>query len=244
MTLSPLLVHICDLDFGVAEVNEDNYRGRPTMTIELGSGQDAPLVGRGGDTPSSVQIAIGWDVPTSPGRTLRNLASGLRHFYRHGDIMTEDDLGIYAFLFKGSEDDTPEVLAPKGGLYSKNGSIRIDHHSRKGRSSHDAVGTVSVDLLRVPSDVKHIVFTLGSLGNDDSSRYDFSRINNSFCRATDEATGDELAVFRLSSLGDHNLLVLAKLSKTDVEGWSMTAIGSKATGLSRREIGIASRDQL
>jgi len=72
--------------------------------------------------------------------------------------------------------------------------------------------------------VRTIVFTVNSFTGQD-----FSQIENAFCRLIDETTETEIARYDLSGSGSHTAQIMSKVAR-DGTGWSMTAIGTAASG--------------
>jgi tellurium resistance protein TerZ len=76
----------------------------------------------------------------------------------------------------------------------------------------------------VPANVATLVFTINSFTGQD-----FSQIENAFCRVVDETNEAEIARYDFTGSGRHTAQIMAKLTR-DGNGWSMTAIGSPASG--------------
>ena len=90
--------------------------------------------------------------------------------------------------------------------------------------------SVIVDLSRVPSTVKTLVFTVNSFTGQD-----FSQIENAYCRLVDETNEVEIAKFSLTGSGRHTAQLMAKVTR-EGQGWGMTAIGAAASGRTFRDL--------
>ena len=75
-----------------------------------------------------------------------------------------------------------------------------------------------------------MVFTVNSFTGQD-----FSQIENAFCRLVDETDRSEIARYTLTGSGSHTAQIMAKVSR-DGGGWSMTAIGTPASGRTFRDL--------
>ena len=83
---------------------------------------------------------------------------------------------------------------------------------------------IKVDLSKLPSEAKYIVFTVNSfLGQT------FETVSNAFCRAVDEASQRELAIFNLTDSGSYTGIIMAKLYRHNGE-WKFHAIGECVNG--------------
>jgi len=83
---------------------------------------------------------------------------------------------------------------------------------------------IRVDLSRVPSTVKTMVFVVSSYQG-----HSFNKISNAYCRVVDEITKKEIVKFNVSESGDHTALIMAKIYKSNGE-WKIHAIGEKTRG--------------
>ena len=108
-------------------------------------------------------------------------------------------------------------------LASKDGSIRHSGDNRTGAGDGDDE-TVTVDLSRVPANVKSLMFTVNSFRGQS-----FEKVQNAYCRLINAQNNQEVAKFNLSCQGAHTALIVAKLYRHNGE-WKMHAIGETATG--------------
>jgi tellurium resistance protein TerZ len=114
-------------------------------------------------------------------------------------------------------------------LKSNDGSVKHTGDNRTGDGAGDDE-SIKVDLPRVPANVATLVFTVNSFTGQD-----FSQIENAFCRVVDETNEAEIARYDLTGSGRHTAQIMAKLTR-DGNGWSMTAIGSPASGLTFEDL--------
>ena len=134
-----------------------------------------------------------------------------------GDI----DLDASCLLFDGNRRMVDEVWFRQ--LSSKDGSIVHSGDNRTGAGDGDDE-TINVDLSRVPSSVRTLVFTVNSFQGDS-----FERIANAYCRLVDLTTGREMARYDLTGEGSHTGQVMAKLTRNG-QGWDMKALGERTMG--------------
>ena len=106
---------------------------------------------------------------------------------------------------------------------SKDGSIRHSGDNRTGAGDGDDE-VISVDLSRVPPQIKSLIFTVNSFRGQT-----FEKVQNAFCRLINAQNNQEVARFNLSCQGSHTALIVAKLYRHNGE-WKMHAIGDNTNG--------------
>jgi tellurium resistance protein TerZ len=177
------------------------------MSVNLTKGQRVSLTKAGGGTLTRVRLGLGWDAAPRKGLFGRSRSQSI-------------DLDASALLFAGQR-LVDQVWFQQ--LTSKDGAVQHTGDNLTGAGEGDDE-SVRVDLSRVPAAVTSIVFTVNSFTGQD-----FSQIENAFVRLIDETTETEIARYELSGSGPHTAQIMAKVSR-DGAGWSMTALGTPATG--------------
>lgn len=185
------------------------------MAINLEKGQKISLNKADGIGLQQVFLGVGWDVAKSKG------------FFGFGGGGGDIDLDASVVLF----DDNKQVLDVVyfGQLQSKDGSIQHSGDNLTGAGDGDDE-VIRVDLARVPSNVKSIVFTVSSFRGQT-----FEKVENAFCRLVDQQTNQQIATYKLSSQGAHTGLIIAKIYRHNNE-WKMHAIGENVHGRTFQDI--------
>lgn len=185
------------------------------MAINLEKGQKISLNKADGTGLQQVFLGVGWDVAKSKG------------FLGFGGGGGDIDLDASVVLF----DDNKQVLDVVyfGQLKSKDGSIQHSGDNLTGAGDGDDE-VIRVDLARVPSNVKSIVFTVSSFRGQT-----FEKVENAFCRLVDQQTNQQIASYKLSSQGAHTGLIIAKIYRHNGE-WKMHAIGENVHGRTFQDI--------
>lgn len=173
------------------------------MAINLQKGQKISLSKEaGGAGLTKIVMGLGWDVAM-------------------GSEEQAIDLDASCVLF--DEEKTPLDAVYFGQLASRDGSIVHTGDNRTGDGDGDDEQII-VDLSRMPSNVKYIVFIVNSFTGQS-----FSEIENAFCRVVNGANNQELARYNLSCTGNHTGMLMAKVYLHNGE-WKMHAIGEIANG--------------
>ena len=180
------------------------------MAINLQKGQKISLTKEaGGGGLTKIVMGLGWDAKKTKG------------FFGMGSKEQEIDLDASCVLF--DEAKTPLDAVYFAQLASRDGSIIHTGDNRTGAGDGDDEQII-VDLSRVPSNVKSIVFIVNSFTGQN-----FSEIENAFCRVVNGANNQELARYNLSCTGNHTAMLMAKVYLHNGE-WKMHAIGDNANG--------------
>jgi tellurium resistance protein TerZ len=179
------------------------------MAVNLQKGQKISLDKEAGVKLSKIIMGLGWDPVKTKG------------FLGFGSKTQEVDLDASCILFDGQ--GSPVDAAWFRQLKSKDGSVVHNGDNRTGAGDGDDE-QISVDLTRVPANVKSLVFTVNSFTGQN-----FSQIENATCRIINAANNQEVARFNLSTLGAHNAQIMAKLYRHGDE-WKMHAIGEIGNG--------------
>jgi tellurium resistance protein TerZ len=181
--------------------------------VSLTKGQTVSLRKEGG-TLRQVRMGLGWDAARKKGM--------------FGRMRTQTiDLDASALLFDANGALVDQVWFQQ--LRSRDGSVQHTGDNLTGDGEGDDE-SIKVDLTAVPAGVRTLVFTVNSFTGQD-----FSQIENAFCRLVDEATGAEIARYELTGSGTHTAQIMAKVSR-EGDGWSMTAIGTPATGRTFKDL--------
>ena len=177
------------------------------MSVNLSKGQKISLEKEAGGALTKVIMGLGWDAVKKKG------------FF--GTSSPEIDLDASCILFDESSRQVDSVWFRQ--LKSKDGSIVHTGDNRTGDGDGDDE-QISVDLTRVPATVKSLVFTVNSFTGQN-----FSQVENATCRIVNGANNSEIARFNLTTLGNHNAQIMAKLYRHNGE-WKMHAIGEIGNG--------------
>lgn len=179
------------------------------MAISLVKGQKISLEKESGGSLSKVVMGLGWDAKKTTG------LFGL--FSKEQSI----DLDASCVLFDENKGQLDEVWFRQ--LKSKDGSIVHTGDNRTGDGEGDDEQII-VDLAKVPSNVKTLVFVVNSFTGQN-----FSQIENAFCRIVNHSNNNEIARYNLSCQGSHTAMVMAKVYRHNNE-WKMHAIGENCSG--------------
>lgn len=179
------------------------------MAVNLQKGQKISLEKEAGGALTKVVMGLGWDAIKSKG------------FFGFGGGAPEIDLDASCIMF--DEQGNPIDAVWFRQLKSKDGSVVHTGDNRTGDGDGDDEQII-VDLTRVPSNVKSLVFTVNSFTGQN-----FSQIENATCRIVNANNNSEIARFNLSTLGSHNAQIMAKIYRHGGE-WKMHAIGEIGNG--------------
>lgn len=179
------------------------------MAVNLQKGQKISLDKEAGVKLTKIIMGLGWDPVKTKG------------FLGFGSKTQEVDLDASCILFdeQGNQFDAAWFRQ----LKSRDGSVVHNGDNRTGAGDGDDE-QISVDLSRVPANVKSLVFTVNSFTGQN-----FSQIENATCRIVNASNNQEVARFNLSTLGAHNAQIMAKLYRHNDE-WKMHAIGEIGNG--------------
>lgn len=181
------------------------------MALNLEKGQKISLSKEAGGTLTKVTMGLGWDVAKKGG-----MLGGL-----FGSSGGSVDLDASCVMF----DDTNKIIDTVWfrQLKSKDGSIVHTGDNLTGEGDGDDEQII-VDLSRVPSNVKALIFTVNSFTGQT-----FDTIESAYCRMVDSSNNKEIARYTLSGKGSHSAQIMAKLYRHNDE-WKMHAIGENGFG--------------
>lgn len=179
------------------------------MAVNLQKGQKISLEKEAGGVLTKVVMGLGWDAVKSKG------------FFGFGGSAQEIDLDASCIMF--DEQGNPVDAVWFRQLKSKDGSIVHTGDNRTGDGDGDDEQII-VDLTKVPSSVKSLVFTVNSFTGQN-----FSQVENATCRIVNASNNTEVARFNLTTLGSHNAQIMAKIYRHGGE-WKMHAIGEIGNG--------------
>jgi tellurium resistance protein TerZ len=185
------------------------------MAINLQKGQKISLDKEAGVKLTNITMGLGWDPVKTKG------------IFGFGSKTQEVDLDASCILFDEQGKQTDAAWFRQ--LKSKDGSIVHTGDNRTGAGDGDDE-QITVDLTRVPANVKSLVFTVNSFTGQN-----FSQIENATCRIVNGSNNQEVARFNLSTLGSHNAQIMAKLYRHGDE-WKMHAIGEIGNGRTFEEL--------
>lgn len=164
---------------------------------------------------SRVFMGLGWDVakPKSSGGFFGKLMGG-------GEPESVD-LDASCLLLDANKQIVDTVWFRQ--LKSKDGSISHSGDNLTGDGDGDDE-VISVDLTRLPSNVKHLVFVISSFRGQT-----FDQIETAFCRLVNAEGKVELARYNLSGKNPHTAQVMAQVYKENGI-WTMQALGEPTNG--------------
>lgn len=180
------------------------------MALTLSKNQSISLEKTAGTGITSVSLGLGWDPAKSGGFLSKMLGSS-----------TQIDLDASCIALDSGL--KPVDLVWFRQLQSKDGSIEHSGDNLTGEGDGDDE-TIHVDLQRLPSTVRYLVFTVNSFRGQT-----FDQVENAYCRIVDGAKNRELARFNLAEKGGHTGVVMASLSRA-AGGWEFKAIGQSTNG--------------
>lgn len=188
------------------------------MTLSLAKKQTISLEKNGAGTLRKVRMGLGWDAAKPSGLFGKLLGGG------------SDEIDLDASCVVLDAQKQPLDLVWFRQLKSNCGNIVHSGDNRTGEGDGDDE-TIGVDLINLPANVQHLVFTVNSFTGQN-----FNQVENAYCRIVDAGNNQELARFNLSEKGSHTGVIMAYLSRTSA-GWTCTAVGSISNGRTVADIG-------
>jgi tellurium resistance protein TerZ len=179
------------------------------MAVSLQKGQKISLDKEAGGALTKITMGLGWDAVKSKG------------LFGFGAKSADIDLDASVVMF--DETNRPLDIVWFRQLKSRDGSIVHSGDNRTGAGDGDDE-QISVDLSRVPPNVKALVFTVNSFTGQS-----FAQVQNAYCRILNAANSQEVARYDLSVTGSHTAQIMAKLYRHNGE-WKMHAIGENGVG--------------
>ena len=185
------------------------------MAINLQKGQKISLDKEAGVKLTKITMGLAWDPVKSKG------------LFGFGSKSQEVDLDASCILFDDQNRQADAAWFRQ--LKSRDGSVVHNGDNRTGAGDGDDE-QISVDLARVPANIKSLLFTVNSFTGQN-----FSQVENATCRIINASNNQEVARFNLSTLGAHNAQIMAKLYRHGDE-WKMHAIGEIGNGRTFEEL--------
>ena len=179
------------------------------MSVSLQKGQKISLDKEAGGALRAITMGLGWDAIKKKG------------LFGFGGKSESVDLDASVVMFDEAGKVVDTVWFRK--LRSSDGSVTHTGDNRTGAGDGDDE-QINVDLSKVPSQVKSLVFTVNSFTGQN-----FSQVENAYCRIVNAANQQEIARFNLSVQGAHTAQIMAKLYRHNGE-WKMHAIGENGNG--------------
>lgn len=186
------------------------------MGVNLAKGQKISLEKEAGGTLTKVIMGLGWDAVKTK-----------RGFFGGGGVSQDIDLDASCLMFNEQKSLVDQVWFRQ--LKSVEGSVVHTGDNRTGDGDGDDEQII-VDLSRIPSSVKCLVFTVNSFTGQN-----FSQVENATCRMVNAANNQEIARFNLTTLGQHTAQIMTKVYRHNSE-WKMHAIGEIASGRTFQEL--------
>jgi len=178
------------------------------MAINLQKGQKINLEKEAGGSLTRIVMGLGWDAVKK---------SGFLGFGGSKSI----DLDASCLLFDENKQLLDAVWFRQ--LKSRDGSIQHTGDNLTGDGEGDDEQII-VNLVKIPTNVRSLVFTVNSFTGQD-----FSSIDNAFCRIVNDINNQEIARYNLSVQGSHKAQIMAKVYRHNGE-WKMHAIGENGNG--------------
>jgi len=185
------------------------------MGVNLQKGQKISLEKEAGGALNKVIMGLAWDAAKKPG------------LFGFGSKTEEIDLDASCIMFDEQGNIVDTVWFRQ--LKSKDESVVHTGDNRTGDGDGDDEQII-VDLTRVPTSVKSLIFTVNSFTGQD-----FSQVENATCRLINHANNQEIARFNLTTLGAHTAQIMAKVYRHSGE-WKMHAIGETGSGRTFSEL--------
>ena len=174
----------------------------------------------------SISLVKGQKVDLTKGNSgLRKVAFGLGWDTNRYDGNSDFDLDVSAFL----TDDTGKVTSEKDFVFygqpqHPSGALIYSGDNRTGEGDGDDE-TMIVDLNKIPSNITKISFS-ATIYDADERLQNFGMVDNSYIRAYDVDTNEELFKYELNE--DFSLetgIIAGELYRKDNE-WRFNAVGS------------------
>lgn len=178
------------------------------MAVSLQKGGNVSL---SKEAPGVEQIfvGLGWDERVTSGAEF-DLDASCFMLNAQGKVRSDDD-----FIFYNK-------------LKSNCGSIEHTGDNRTGAGEGDDE-VINVDLLKVPSDVVKLAFTV-TIHEADSRRQNFGMVANAFIRVVDRKTGREIARYDLTEDSSTNTaMIFGEVYRHNSE-WKFRAVGQGYDG--------------
>lgn len=182
---------------------------------------------------SNVMLGLGWDIAG------RKSSSLLRSLFGFGDTFSGSDIDCDASAFLLNKDgklagSKRESVIYFGNLKSDCGSVIHTGDNLTGEGDGDDEQLI-VDLNRVPSRVKEIVFAVNIYRCRERGQH-FGLIHNAYVRIIDTRNSKQLAHFNLSKDYSGKTAIIFGSLKRVGDQWEFVAIGEGTTYTSISEM--------
>lgn len=188
------------------------------MAISLAKEQKISLTKQAGGGLTKVFLGLGWDPVKSKGGLFGGLFGG------GGDSI---DLDASCLMFDEQKQLVDTVWFRQ--LQSRDGSIKHSGDNLTGDGDGDDE-VINVDLTRIPSNVKTLVFAINSFRGQT-----FDKVESAFCRLVDASKNQEMARYTLSDKTPVTAQIMAKVYRENGE-WMMQALGVPANGTVQNQL--------
>lgn len=182
-------------------------------TVSLAKGQKVSL-SKNGEKLKSIKIGSGWDPIEKVGAPKKGFFSRL--------LSGDDEIDLDSSVILLDADGNALDVIWFNQLKSKCGSVIHNGDNRTGKGDGDDE-VISVDLLKLSSDVKAIAITLHSFQN-----HTFNDVENCYCRVLDD-NNKELVNFDLKELCGEKAAFVAGLVKKG-DDWEFVTVGKPSSG--------------
>lgn len=198
------------------------------MAINLQKGQRISL-SKEEPNLSRIIMGLGWDV-----RKISNQSKGGLFSSLFGGSSQHLDFDLDASCLMINENEKLHDIVYFGNLTSKCGSVIHSGDNLTGEGEGDDE-QIRVDLSRVPSNVKKLVFVV-NIYRAHERKQDFGMVENAFVRLVNADNNKEIARYNLTdSYPGKTTMTLAEVYRHNNE-WKMAAIGEGSTEDSLTEL--------
>lgn len=186
------------------------------MAINLQKGQRISLEKEAGQDLDRIYMGLGWSMKRVASKGFLGFGGGTRE--------VEVDLDASCLMFDNEGNLVDQVWFRQ--LQSQCGSVTHSGDDRIGGGDANVENErISVDLKRVPENIRTLIFTVNSFTGES-----FEGVPNAFCRIVDAKNQSEIARFNLSlEGGNYTGLIMTKLYRHNGE-WKVQAIGENGQG--------------
>ena len=175
------------------------------MTVSLIKGSNVSLTKEAGGSLSEILVGLGWDAPTTAGKTYDLDASAI--------VVGADDqvLGDAWFVFYGNK------TSPDGNVV---------HHGDNLTGAGDGDDEqITITLANLPATAEKIIFPV-SIYQATEKGQNFGQVRNGFVRVIDKATDAELARYDLTEdAAMETCMLFGEVYRHNGE-WKFRALGS------------------
>lgn len=166
----------------------------------------------------NLYFGLGWDPVTS-------LSGMVKGFFGSGSSSEAIDLDASIIVLDSNKNVLDTIYF--GNLRGTGITHSGDNRTGAGDGDDEVI---SVSIPSLPANADSLVLTINSFTGQS-----FANVANAHCRILNKDTGEELAVYNLTSQGNHTAIVIGALYKHGND-WKFRAIGELANGRTARDL--------